>query len=230
MKNSTKLILLVGLVLLIDQIVKIWVKTNMYYGDTILILGQHWAQIHFVENKGMAFGIELGGDYGKLVLSLFRLVAIGFLIYYLNFLMRAQTKFGLLACFALILAGAVGNMIDSAFYGLLFSDGVVKNELGQLMPYGGLATLFPEGGGYAGFLHGNVVDMFYFPILENKILPEWLPIWGGKRFTFFGPVFNIADTSITVGVLSLLLFHRDFFSGKSHPHSSSSPSSPSMPE
>lgn len=192
--------------LLLDQSLKIWIKTNLEYGEEIKLFGLNWALIHFVENEGMAFGITLGGDYGKLALSLFRIAAVGFLFYYLNLLIKHKASFGLVACFALILAGAIGNILDSAFYGLIFSE----------TPYhaGSVATMFPPGGGYAPFLHGKVVDMFYFPMFEG-IFPEWLPVWGGEHFLFFRPVFNVADASITVGVLSLLLFHRGFFSGQS---------------
>lgn len=201
MKNSVKVVLVVFLVLLIDQVVKIWVKTNMYYGETIFMLGLDWARIHFVENPGMAFGISLGGDYGKLALSLFRILAVGFLVYYIRLLLNNKVSFGLLFSFALILAGALGNIIDSAFYGLIFSDST----------HGEIATFFPEGGGYETFLHGRVVDMLYFPLIDT-VLPDWLPFWGGESFEFFKPVFNIADSSITIGVLNILLFQRSFFS------------------
>ena len=204
MKNSTKVILLIAGVLLLDQIVKIWVKTHMEYGDEIFIFGMSWARIHFVENNGMAFGLSLGGEYGKLALSLFRVLAVGFLGYYIYHLIQNKASFGLLTCFALILAGALGNILDSAFYGLIFSES----------PYhGGLATLFPPEGGYSSFLHGKVVDMLYFPMVDGTF-PDWLPIWGGEHFLFFRPVFNFADTAITVGVLSLIFFHRGFFSGQ----------------
>lgn len=166
------------------------------------MFGTDWALVHFVENPGMAFGITLGGDYGKLILSLFRIVAVGFLGYYIKILIDAKSNFGLLASFALILAGALGNILDSAFYGLIFSES----------PYhGGLATMFPEGGGYAPFLYGKVVDMLYFPMISGYF-PDWLPFWGGEHFLFFKPVFNIADASITIGVLNILLFQRSFFS------------------
>ena len=202
MKKSTKVTLIIFLVLLVDQCLKIWVKTNMHYGEEIKMLGLNWALIHFVENNGMAFGISLGGDYGKLALSIFRIIAVGFLVYYLRVLIRAKASMGLLASFALILAGAVGNILDSAFYGMIFSES----------PYhGGLATLFPAEGGYAGFLHGKVVDMLYFPII-NGTFPSWFPFWGGEKFLFFRPVFNIADFAITCGVLNILLFQRSFFS------------------
>lgn len=189
------------LVLIVDQALKIWVKTNMEYGEDFQILGQSWALIHFVENNGMAFGMSLGGSYGKLLLSVFRVIAVGFLIYYLRMLLRSGANMGLMVSFALILAGALGNILDSAFYGLIFSES----------PYhGGLAEMFPEEGGYASFLHGKVVDMLYFPII-NTYLPDWVPFWGGEHFLFFKPVFNIADTAISVGVFNILLFQRSFF-------------------
>ncbi len=178
----------------------------MEYGDEFNMLGLDWARIHFVENNGMAFGIDLGGEYGKLALSLFRILAVGFLVYYLRILLTTDASLGLLISFSLILAGAVGNIIDSAFYGIIFSES----------PYhGGLAQLFPEGGGYSSFLHGKVVDMLYFPFVEG-FYPDWLPILGGRHFQFFKPVFNIADSSITVGVLYILLFQRSFFKHKHH--------------
>jgi len=201
LKKSWLVTLVVVGVLIIDQSLKVWVKTHMNYGDNFEILGLDWARIHFVENNGMAFGLSLGGDYGKLLLSLFRIIAVGFLIYYIRLLIKASSNLGLMISFGLILAGAMGNILDSAFYGIIFSES----------PYhGGLAELFPEGGGYAGFLHGKVVDMFYFPII-NTTLPAWIPFWGGEPFMFFKPVFNVADTAISVGVINILLFQRDFF-------------------
>jgi signal peptidase II len=204
LKKKFWLIAIVFTVLVLDQWLKIWVKTNMEYGDEFKILGIDWALIHFVENNGMAFGLSLGGEYGKLVLSVFRIIAVGFLIYYLNFLLNSGAKRGILISFSLILAGAIGNIIDSAFYGLIFSESTY---------HGGLAEIFPEAGGYATFLHGKVVDMFYFPII-NGFLPEWFPIWGGKHIMFFQPVFNVADASITLGVINMLLFNRTFFANQ----------------
>lgn len=219
MKNSVKVVLIVFLVLLIDQVLKVWVKTNMYYGETIFILGLDWARIHFVENPGMAFGISLGGEYGKLALSLFRILAVGFLIYYIRLLLNSKVSFGLLVSFALILAGAIGNIIDSAIYGLIFSDST----------HGEIATLLPEGGGYATFLHGRVVDMLYFPMI-NVQLPGWLPFWGGEPFEFFKPVFNIADSSITIGVLNILLFQRSFFNNQHQEEEENQPAESESPE
>jgi signal peptidase II len=201
LSKEQKLFLLVLIVLLIDQASKIWVKTNMQYGDQISILGLSWGFIHFVENNGMAFGITLGGKAGKLFLSLFRIGAVGFLIYYIRKLIHTGTSMGVLICFALILAGAIGNILDSAFYGVLFSESSY---------HGGLAEIFPADGGYAGLLHGKVVDMLYFPMIDTY-LPDWVPIWGGERFQFFKPVFNVADSSISIGIVSLLLFQRGFF-------------------
>ncbi len=185
-------------VLIIDQALKIWIKTHMYLGQEFKIT--EWFIIHFTENKGMAFGFEFGDGKGaKLFLSIFRLLAIGAIGYYLYSLIKKNEKVGLIFCISLILAGALGNMIDSAFYGLIFNESYYQ-----------IATLFPPEGGYAGFLQGKVVDMFYFPIIQTH-LPSWVPFWGGEEFIFFRPVFNIADSAITIGVISLLIFQKKFF-------------------
>ncbi len=198
-KSSYVLPLIVILaVLFIDQASKIWIKTNMELGEEIPVLGD-WFIIHFTENNGMAFGMELAGDYGKLILSVFRIVAVSLISWYLFSLPKKGASKGLMVSGALILAGAIGNILDSAFYGVIFNESYYQ-----------VATLFPEEGGYAPFLYGKVVDMLYFPLYEG-FLPDWVPIWGGEFFIFFRPVFNIADSAITCGVISILLFHRDFF-------------------
>lgn len=196
-------LLIISIVLFLDQSLKFWVKTHMHLGDELSVLG-NWFIIHFTENNGMAFGMELTGEYGKLALSIFRILAVGGISWYLYKLIKEKTPAGLLASIALILAGALGNIIDSTFYGLLFSDS-----------FHGLASFMPAEGGYAGLLYGKVVDMLYFPLIESHF-PHWLPIWGGESFIFFRPVFNIADSSITIGVVVILLFQRKFFKEGAH--------------
>ena len=201
MNKSTIVLFTILLILIIDQAVKIWIKTHINYGDGFDILGLSWAKIHFVENEGMAFGMSFGGLTGKYILSIFRIVMTGFLLYILYNLIKQNETIGLIVSFSMVIAGAVGNSIDGMFYGLIFSESHY---------HGGLATIFPPEGGYGSFLTGKVVDMLYFPIIDT-VLPDWMPIWGGQRFEFFRPVFNIADSAITVGVASILLFHRRFF-------------------
>jgi signal peptidase II len=209
MKLTTgkKAILLVLLVLFIDQAFKIWIKTHMTLGQDIKIFS--WFIIHYTENPGMAFGMEFGGISGKMVLSTFRIFAIGAIVWYIVHLIRSKAHVGLIMCVSLILAGAVGNILDSVFYGLIFDKGLVYNEqLNYWMPYSGLAQFGVPG--YAGVLKGCVVDMLYFPLVDTHF-PDWLPIWGGEPFVFFRPVFNIADSSITVGVILILMFQKGFF-------------------
>jgi signal peptidase II len=192
-------ILTIVILLVVDQILKIWIKTSFMLGEEIHIIG-NWFILHFVENKGMAFGFEFAGRYGKVILTLFRLVAACAIFWYLMKLIKKGIPTGLVISIALIFAGAVGNVIDSAFYGLIFTDS-----------FGRVAGMFPPGGGYETFLHGSVVDMLYFPIIDT-ILPAWFPFNPGERFVFFSPVFNIADSAITVGIFMILIFYRKYFS------------------
>lgn len=201
MKKSYIIISIILFVLILDQWLKFYIKTNFQYGQGFDILGLSWAKIHFVENEGMAFGITFGGKAGKLFLSLFRIIMVGVLAYMIKKLIEAGESLGLLVSFALIIAGALGNIIDSAFYGVFFTESTY---------HGSPAEFLPGGGGYAPFLFGHVVDMFYFPLIDT-ILPDWVPFWGGESFRFFKPVFNIADAAISIGVVSILLFHRSFF-------------------
>lgn len=192
--------LLVVLLLVIDQAIKFAVKLNMTIGESIPVFGD-WFQICFIENNGMAFGMQFGGSIGKLALSLFRVVLIGFIIVYLRKLIkRAGTPTGVLVGLSLVLVGAIGNVIDCLFYGEIFSAST----------YTQVAQLFPPDGGYTGFLYGKVVDMFYFPIIDT-VLPDWVPFYGGKPFIFFRPIFNFADACISCAVVYMLLFQRKFF-------------------
>lgn len=184
-------------VLIVDQAVKIWVKTNMYLGQEFVIAD--WFRIYFIENNGMAFGMELGS---KLFLTLFRIVAVALLIYYIcRIKNRPDVKAGYIVCCALITAGAAGNIIDSVFYGVMFND-----------PYPPVvASIFPPDGGYASLFHGKVVDMLYFPLF-SFYWPQWMPFVGGDYFLFFQPVFNIADAAISVGIFVLIIFYSKYLS------------------
>jgi len=200
-KPTVLVTVIVFLVLLLDQMTKIWVKTNMHYGEEFSIMGLSWAKIHFVENEGMAYGKVIGGRYGKLILSLFRVGACIGLIYYIRLLLKEKINTGLLISFALILAGALGNILDSAFYGLIFSNSPMHG--------GSIATAFPKGGGYAPFLYGKVVDMLHFPMFSGH-LPDWIPFVDKNReYLFFSPVFNIADAAIDVDVQHFAANFRD---------------------
>jgi len=193
-----KPLIIIFLVLLIDQLIKIYIKTHFYLGEEVCVAG-NWFIIHFTENNGMAYGMEFGGNFGKLFLTVFRIVAVGAIGWYLWSLTRQKEDKLYIVCIALIFAGAVGNIIDSVFYGMFFSDS--NYEISRFMP---------EEGGYSSFLHGKVVDMFYFPVI-NGHFPEWFPIWGRQQFIFFRPVFNFADASITCGVAIIILFQKRFF-------------------
>lgn len=166
------------ILILADQALKIWIKTNMFLGQEFQIFD--WFIIHFTENNGMAFGIEFGGLNGKLLLTLFRIIIVTIGVFYVKTIITPRFPSGALVALGLIIGGAIGNIIDSSFYGLIFNES-----------YNNVASIFPKSGGYAGLLHGKVVDMFYFPLI-NSHFPDWLPIWGGEHFIFFRPVFNIA--------------------------------------
>lgn len=183
---------LMALILVIDQIVKIWVKTHMQIGEEIPLIG-NWCKLYFVENEGMAFGMTFGGDTGKLILSLFRIIASIALCFYFAHLVHKNARTTLLVSLSLIIVGAFGNVIDCCFYGLIFNDS-----------YYHIAQLFPAEGGYGTFLHGRVVDMFFFPLIDTT-LPQWVPFWGGNHFVFFDAIFNVADAAITIGAILLII-------------------------
>ena len=191
--------IVIGIILLIiDQWSKVYVKTHFNLSEEVNVVG-NWFKLHFLENYGMAFGIEFGGDWGKIILTLFRIIFCGVIVYYINGLIKAKSHLGYTISWTMILVGALGNIIDSVFYGVLFS----KSD------YWSLATFLPADGGYASWFHGSVVDMLYFPILHGTF-PKWLPVWGGESFEFFRPVFNVADATISVGFVLILLFQKEF--------------------
>ena len=195
MTKSRLAVAVIAAVLVVDQLTKVWVKTHMMIGQEISVFGD-WFRIHFVENNGMAFGMELGVSWGKIALSVFRIVAVVLIGWYLVKQRNRQVRNIYIVCLSLVWAGAVGNIIDSVFYGKLFSS-----SLGQV------AELLPAEGGYATWLQGKVVDMLYFPLVEGR-LPSWSPLWADESFIFFRPVFNVADAAISVGIAMLLLFCR----------------------
>jgi len=200
--QGKKAILFIIFILILDQFIKIWIKTHMVLGQEIHFLGKY-GMLHFIENNGMAFGMEWGGKPGKLILSIFRLIAIFAISWYLCQIIRKKASLGLTLAISAILAGAIGNIIDSAFYGMIFNEST----------YSTTAVLFPDSGGYSSFLHGKVVDMFYFPILQGRY-PDWFPWLGGQEFIFFRPLFNVADSAISIGIFAILFFQRRYFSAE----------------
>ncbi len=201
LSKGTRLTLFVIVLLIIDQVIKILVKTNMTLGQSIPVFGT-WFKIHFIENVGMAFGMSFGGGVGKFLLTFFRIIlGIAIIVYIRKLLKKPDTPTGVLYGLAAIMCGAFGNIIDSLFYGLIFSESTFTQ----------VATMFPPEGGYAGLFFGKVVDMFYFPIIDTTF-PDWMPLIGGRPFRFFDAIFNFADSCITVGAIYLILFQWKFFS------------------
>jgi signal peptidase II len=210
MNRGRIVIILILIVLCLDQASKIYVKTHFRYNEEVLIAGLSWARLHFVENEGMAFGITFDWPYGKLLLSLFRILMVTGLGWYIYLLIKVDAPSGFIYSMCLITAGALGNILDSAFYGMIFTDsGIYHHE--------DVAQMVPFGTGYGKFLHGKVVDMFFFPIRWIDI-PEWVPIAGGQQFLFFSPIFNVADAAISIGVFSILVSQRRFFREASESH------------
>ena len=204
LKTGAKVFILAFLVLLLDQWLKFYIKLHFCIGQDQPLLGLDWARLHFVENEGMAFGVTLDWRYGKLMLSVLRLLMIGGLVYYIRTLLRQNAAVGFIYSLGLVTAGAIGNMIDSALYGLIFTASPqVACVLAEQVPV-------TSGLGYGSFMYGKVVDMFYFPLYEFRA-PDWAPFVGGQDVQFFTHIFNLADAAITCGVLSIVVFQRYFF-------------------
>lgn len=190
---------MICLIVVADQVLKFYIKTNYQIGESHQVFGD-WFKLYFIENEGMAYGWKFGGEWGKMILTLFRLGAVIFGVFYIKQIIQKKYPPGFIICVGLIFAGALGNLIDSMFYGIIFEASSME-YVAQFLP----------AEGYAGFLHGNVVDMLYFPIIRNATFPAWVPYWGGQDFEFFRPIFNIADASISTGIIAILVFQKRFF-------------------
>lgn len=200
------LVLLIAVIIIADQAIKVWIKTSYPTGEILRVGGMDWFRIHFIENPGMAWGWKFGNETGKVILTLFRLAAVLIGTWYLHKMSKQAYSRGLMICAGLIYAGALGNLIDSMFYGMLFDKGLHFDPIiGDFVSYAGVAKCSSPG--YASFLHGSVVDMLYFPMIQTT-WPSWVPWVGGQAFEFFSPIFNIADASISVGVLVLFFFQK----------------------
>ena len=202
-----KVVFIIALIIIADQVLKIWIKTGYSTGKVMEVFP--WFHLHFIENPGMAWGWKFGNETGKVVLTLFRMAAVIFGTWYLGKIVKQHYHKGFIICASLIYAGALGNLIDSTFYGMIFDKGLHFDPVARdYFPYMGIAGFSSDG--YSSFLHGSVVDMLYFPIF-NTTLPSWVPAWGGQDFEFFSPIFNVADASISIGVITLVLFQKKFF-------------------
>jgi len=199
--KSRNVALIILLIVLADQALKIYIKTHFNINDHHNMIGD-WFLLYFVENEGMAYGWSFGGAAGKMILTLFRLGAVIFGVFYIKSIIKKKYHSGFIICASLIFAGALGNLIDSMFYGLIFEESIYGSSTA--------AKIFPAHG-YAGFMHGKVVDMLYFPIIRDAHFPDWVPFWGGEEFVFFRPIFNLADAAISSGVITILVFQKRFF-------------------
>ena len=202
--KKRSVLFIISAIVIADQLLKIYIKTHYHAGESHRVLG-NWFQLYFIENEGMAYGWKFGGEFGKMALTLFRFGAVIYGVFYIKKIIERKYATGFIICVALIFAGALGNLIDSMFYGLIFESSSFDTYQ--------IAKIFPKHG-YAGFLHGNVVDMLYFPVIHTK-LPSWIPIWGGTYFDFFSPIFNLADASISTGIIAILVFQKRFFKNNS---------------
>ncbi len=202
-------VVIIGTIILVDQSLKIWIKTSYPTGEVVRVFGLDWFRLYFIENPGMAWGWKFGNETGKMILTLFRLAAVIFGTWYLGKIVRQKYRRGFIICASLIYAGALGNLIDSMFYGMFFDKGLHYDSVVQnYISYSGIAEF--SSNGYSSFLHGSVVDMLYFPLFKGHF-PGWMPFVGGEEFLFFSPIFNVADASISIGVITLLLFQNRFF-------------------